>query len=173
MVGLGPKIYHLLWPVRHVDQLFPFLLLVGTLGVTICWLAGRFSLHRSRGRSWLEPMQPYGPFILFSLINYLSYVLLYHGHLSFPAWYYVVQPWLTALLLATIADKIDQIGHLLRWPGRTSFRWVILSGLGALWLIIFLVTIWRLEQWRVADQTGTRPQPLYEAADWVKANLAD
>jgi hypothetical protein len=155
---LGAKLYHGLWPVRKATELFPVYLLLGTVGASLWWLRR----HRPGPGAGYSPAQLLGPFIGFSLINYAGYFLLYHGMLSYPRWYYVVQPWLAALLLAGLAERMRR-SPLRLWP-------VAPAGLG---LAVIVFTIWHLEQWRLADQTGTIPQPLVEAAAWVKTNLPE
>lgn len=180
---VGAKLYHLLWPVRHIRQLFLFMLVVGTAGAGFMWLIAICGVWRSKFSEW----RLYSPFILFSLLTYLSYGLLYHGHLSFPPWYYVVQPWLAALLLATLVDQrrvherslrheklerqsLTLAGQSLTLTLRAKMGEVILS---SMMFAVVLYTVWELEQWRIADQVGIIPQPLYEGAAWVKTNLPD
>lgn len=164
------KLYHLTWPLRHLDQLYMFPLLLGSLGLTVLWLIGAFGPDRAGWRMGLaQTLKRYTPFILFGLLNFLSYVLLYHDYLSFPGWYFVIQPWLTAILLALFSDGIWQ-----RWgrkSNRLALRWGVLAGLIGLGAGLFLYTVWSLEQWRIDDQQDTPPQPLYDAAAWARENL--
>ena len=164
---VGAKIYHLLWPVRQANRLFPFSLLMGTVGAGIWWLIQAIRSDRQ------ERLHPYSPFISFSLISYVSYFLIYHDNLSYPSWYYVVQPWLTAMLLAALADKIKMFAASHRGPGQKALYQAIFVGFSVGWLGVAGYTLWRLDQWRVADQTGAIPQPMYQAAAWVQVNLAN
>lgn len=173
---LAAKFYQLLWPLLHLNRLFSLVLALGTFGVSGLWLIELWGRRAVPRLNWFDPfLRPWQPFILFSLLNFLSYVLLYHGYLSFPPWYYVIQPWLSTLLVATFVDRVVS-GWVLRGtqPTRRLLRGVqglVLVGMVAVWWSVPLYTAWDLEQWRVSEQLGTSRQPLYEGAQWVKANL--
>ncbi len=169
---LAAKAYHLLWPVRHLNHLFPLSLGLGTFGAGTLWLVGAWGPRDVPWRDWLNQiLQPWQPFVLFSLLNFLSYVLLYHQYLSFPTWYYVIQPCLTALLVAAFIDKL--VRDLAQKPGRLMImvRRLVLVGMIGIWCGVPLYTVWQLEQWRTGDYLGTSPQPLYDGAQWIRANL--
>ena len=165
------KIGHLLWPLRHLTLMFPFYLILGTLGVAILWLV---EIVRLRPILWSKNgslLRLYAPFITFSLVSYLSFFILYHDSVSLSAWYYVVQPWLAAILLATVIDNFFWLDYRQASWQRLGGYQVRLMLLGVIWFLIPAYTIWRVEQWRVADQFGYIPQPLYEGAAWVQTHL--
>jgi hypothetical protein len=174
---LAAKVSHLLWPVRHIGQVFYFVLEGGTAGAGLMWLSATFGKGHNRFSHWRR----YGPFILFSLLNYVSYVVLYHSHLSFPPWYYVLQPWLTALLVATLVEqgRVYILRHQRREPEKLEPQSSTLmrqAKMGQVIVTLILLgvlgyTIWEVERWRTADQAGAIPQPLYEGAAWVKTHL--
>jgi len=169
---LTAKAYHLLWPLRHLNQLFPLSLALGTFGAGTLWLFGAWGPRDGSWRDWLNQiLQPWQPFVWFSLLNFLSYVLLYHQYLSFPAWYYVIQPCLTALLVAAFMDKCGRELAQKAGPLLIRVRWLVLVGMIGVWCSVPLYTIWQLEQWRSGDYLGVSPQPLYDGAQWIRANL--
>jgi hypothetical protein len=170
------KANQLLWPLRHLNRPVGVSLFVGTFGITGLWLVAAWGRSRVPQLYWLNQlMRPWQPFIQFSLLNFLSYALLYHQYLSFPAWYYVVQPWLTTLLLAVLIDKLAPrwTGGATQNLGKLTLTWrrLALIGLIAIWCSVPAYTVWNLEQWRRREQFGTIPQPLYDGAAWVEANL--
>lgn len=173
---VAAKINQLLWPLRHLNHPPGVSLFVGTFGITALWLVAVWGRSRVPQFQWLTPlMRPWQPFMLFSLLNFLSYALFYHQYLSFPAWYYVVQPWLTTLLVAVFVDEVAQpwTSAATQNLGRsvTARRRLVFIGLIAMWCSVPAYTVWSLEQWRRDDRLGTIPQPLYDGAAWVEANL--
>jgi len=181
---LAAKVYLLSWPLFQFRRLYPFYLALGVFGAGSSGLIG-LGLPRNHWlRQWLGAR---APFILFSLANFLVYGLLYHGGLSFPPWYFVVQPWLAALLIGELVDKI-----VLPWvaalPARlrvltqdglkqpqeaqspglltssssgpsswAQLRWLVVIGFVALWSVAPFYTARSLEQWRARERLNRSP----------------
>jgi hypothetical protein len=114
------------------------------------------------------------PFILYSLLGFLGYGLMYHGSLSFPPWYFVIQPWLAALLSGLFLDRFS--GLMIKLTEKFEFssqaRRLILAGVIALGSLAPFYTARSMGQWRDREQMSMSPdQPLLNAAQWAKAHL--
>jgi hypothetical protein len=182
---LAAWVTQLLWPLRHLDSLYPLTLAIGTFGAVGCWIAGygpRIAYRRQHTeppipayrsalaawQAWFDrTLRPWNPFVVFSLLQLFSYTSLYYGSLSFEPWYYVIQPLLAALFAAAV---VDQCAQLIRQRGRAVA--------GALALILFLgwcgvtvYTVWSIKQWQESIQSPSHQDPLFDATEWARANL--
>jgi len=174
------KGYQLLWPFRHIDQASSLSLISGVFGAGGLWLSGVLGPGGAAWAAWLrQVLRPWQPFIVYSILNYLSYGLLYHAYLSFSAWYYVIQPWLVALLVAALIDKLASLGRGRAGVDQRSQpkqRWRSVAGPVlslSLVMLLVLVMIRAVAQWHTNDRLNRIPQPLYQAAGWIKANLPE
>lgn len=152
----------LLQPLRRLREQWP--LAAGAFlvpGLSLAAAGNRRSLRW--GRLW-RAWQPYGPFALFSALQLLSTVLIYHGDLSFKPWYYVAQPWLAALLVGIIFDR--GAGWLIRWR---EASWLPGALLLLIWSVIPLAIGISVKQ-RVQRARLIR-DPLYDAALWARGHL--
>jgi hypothetical protein len=163
---LVAKLYYLFWPLGHMNRVYVLFLAAGTLGAGGCWL-----LDAGLRRRWFGgALRSWGPFVLFSVLQLLLFVLLYHGGFSFQPWYYVVQPWLATLLIAAIADAIW------RWarrpgPAPVWARRLALLVLVAGWCGVPLATARTINQWQSTARLNFSREPIYAAAQWVGANV--
>lgn len=165
----GAKLHQLLWPLRNARQVYPFCLSVGSFGVAALLVVAELEASwKGRLVDWAAALRPFLPFAAFSVLQLLAYALLYHGELSFigSPWYYVVQPFLTALLLAVVVDRSLMRDSLVGGALSARTRWAsVLVALGC--CSVTLWTLWSLTRWRdhVADRVT------YDSARWVSANL--
>lgn len=150
---LAAKANNLLWPLRYFRRWFSVYVLLGTLGALI----GAIASTRIR--------RAFGPFIAFSLLQWLSYTLIYHTGLSYPPWYYAAQPWLTAMLGAWLADELWR--RLTSAPGRSVGTAILL----AVALSVSVYTFWNMARRQVAYQPDFAHEPLYAAALWAGEHL--
>src|SRR5262249_1826708 len=97
------------WPIQNSSRRFSFSLALGTFGVSGFWLVGLVRQRRGHCRI-ASVVEPWGPCILFGLFQVSTYALLYHRVLSFAPWYYVVQHWLAALLIAGLVQLLVSRG---------------------------------------------------------------
>lgn len=171
---LVAKALQWMWPVSHLKPLQAFYLTLGSLGVGGLRLISVGDSSASAGRDWLRrTLRPWDPFILFSLLNLFSYIVFYHGSLSFTRWYYVIQPWLVVLLTAALFDEL--LARCKSAPG--SNRWSSLKrragllGLALIELSVPFATLVGLGQWVLHEHQGLNPEPLRDAAQWARANL--
>src|SRR5579884_3739429 len=89
------------WLVHEYREYYAVLL--GSVGIGALFLAGERARDGSAWRDWHQrTLRPWGLFVVYSLLQLLSYLIIYHGDLSLRPWYYVIQRWLAALLLADV-----------------------------------------------------------------------
>lgn len=148
------KAQQLLWPLRNIGQRYPLCLSVGAFGAGALHLAG------------LRCLRPWGPFVLFSVLQLLAYALIYHGEMSFVGspWYFAVQPALAAGLATAAAASL--VGAL-ESPGlkaRSALLWPLIV-FGA--LSVPLWTVWSLAHWRERGGLAVT----YDAAEWARTHL--
>ena len=143
------KAHQLLWPIRMLPGRYPLYLSIGAFGAGFLYLLG------------VQWLRPWGPFVLFSLAQVLGYALVFHGEFSFVAAssYYVLQPWLTAVLAAALAERLLPKGLLARWA------------VGGSALGLAVLTLWSVHSWRERDRTGLTMRPDYDTGRWARAHL--
>ncbi len=93
---LAAKVAQLVWPVGRQRRAFWLPLALGTLG---------FAALLTRA-SWRPRLSLWLPFALFAWLQWWALALCYHDGYSFAPWYFVVQPWLAAVLVASLADRL-------------------------------------------------------------------
>lgn len=168
------KAHHLLWPLLHLSERYPFYLSVGTLGVGALYLAGAVARQGSSWRAWfLRGLQPWWPFVVYGILQALAYGIAFHGEFSFigASAQYVAQPWATVVLAAAGADALASraMGHGERaspWPGRGALLALTLA-----WCSAPLLTLWSVERWSGRERAGLSLRPDYDSAAWANAHL--
>lgn len=167
---LAAKAVNLVRPFRDLDQPGTIALLGGTAGVAVIWLIGSVAARRVRpGGRLRSAVSGFQPFVLFSLLSFIGYAVIYHAALSFPPWYFVAQPWLASLVLATLVDAYRPQGtSTLMWPAERHMADIVKTGLCC---TILIGTVWGLHQRRIHERDGSSPQPLHDGAAWVAENL--
>jgi hypothetical protein len=191
---LAAKVYQLLWPFEDLPGnlrmlvppypsgvsvilsyvLYSAYMVAGTYGAGALFLAGMRGRWFDSWYSWFcRNLRPWGPFVLFSLLQLLGYALLYHGGLSTATWYYAIQPCLTVMLAAALVDWVISIGRATGQPRRSTLwtRRFLLPIVVLAWCGALLYPFWSLKQWQDARRRGLARQPLYDLAQWVGANL--
>lgn len=145
LVGALPELRG--WPLRAV--------LLGSLGATLSWRV-------------LPSLRPYGPFVAFSALQVLGYLLALHGQHSLTRWYYAIQPILAALLVGGLADALADGGGRrdLAAAWRGPGRWLA----AAAWCAVPLATL-RSAEGLVESSRSAPKEPLYLAARWARENL--
>lgn len=176
---LAAKAWLALLPLRllvstsHLSYLlYPLSLSAGVFAAIGLLLGGVFLLHSSAwSKSITGLTKPLAPFTLYSLLSFVSYIVLYHGSISYYPWYYLVQPWLSGLILAVVMNGVVRaLGASGLAKGQShSLRPLTAFALIALGLAIPLYTVRQI--WPVANSAPALSRdPLYEAATWIREN---
>ncbi len=162
---LAAKARHALWPLTKSDGLSTVHLALGIPVITglwsLRWIAPRVI---ARGAIY-RLLTAVSPFIAFGLASAVCYTLLYHGSLSYPAHYFVVQPWLAALLIGAIADDVT---HRLA-DGTRRVRLLTVSVIAL--LIVPVSGAVDVRAWQAQQQHGGTIAPLHDAARWVSRHV--
>lgn len=178
---LVAKLSALLWPFGHMKHAYVFFLVAGSVGVAGLWVVAVVVRARveSGGRQTTLPVPVnwfaqapllWGSLVLFSVLQPTFFLLVYHDGYTFQRWYYVIQPWLASLLIAAVAEALRRFVQ--RWSH--SFAWArhvpsLLSIL--LFCGVPLASARTVRQWHQEALLGPSREPLYAAAQWVKANV--
>lgn len=120
---VAAKLRQLAWPVGRERRAFWLPLAAGTLGVALAFLAP--PLRAS--------LVPWLPFVAFAWLQWLALAWRHHDGYGFAPWYFSVQPWLGALLVAGLAE---------RFRGRRSLL-VTLAAAALLAFIAVEAAAWR------------------------------
>lgn len=171
---LAAKIQNLLWVVDGFpDRLHTVYLTVGTLGAGGLGLASILTAPGSLLGTFLNrTVRPLVPFIVYSLWGWLVMGLVFHAPLTWTPWYYVIQPWVAAILIAGAFDVLVYL--TVRAPILEQKKWLQRVTVGALYVIALvpLAVVTRqtiLVGVRFSD--GQTLLPLYEGARWAAAHL--
>lgn len=150
------KAHQLLWPLRNIPQRYPLYLSIGTFGAGALYLAG------------LRGLRPWGPFVLFSVLQLVAYAVLFHGEMSFVGspWYFAIQPALTAGLVAAAAERLLRAVEGPALAARSALLWAVMVA-GALSVPVW--TVWSLTHWRERGGLAVT----YDAAEWVRTHLPE
>lgn len=183
---LGAKFAHVLRPLRQFRaEWYVRGAALGTFGVGALWLLGLIGRRYRRWREWFASMvQPWGPFVLYSVLSYLALTLVYHAGLSFSGWYFVIQPWIGSAAVGALAMGWLEVGQpsglgkprVCSAIQRITLRHqrgclatvslILLSGL------IMLGTMRGVLQWQRQAQGINSASPLLDGVVWARANLA-
>ncbi len=170
---LGARVRNLFWTFDDLPNAFPLYMTVGTFGAAAWSLLAALAPARSVwGTALRRTLHPLAPFIGYSLLNFLFYAITLYRNLSWAPWYYVIQPWLTALLAGFglnmlwkwVAARWDMHFRLPTRVGVTIF-------LTALILSPLIAPITYLRFIESAEKSGYRYNPLYEGAMWARVHL--
>lgn len=179
---LAAKIYLASLPVRALIQarlisahLYPLYMTVGTFGAASLWLTSALLPRSSPWRDWLHKIvRPLRPFLLYSVLSYLGYVIFYQGWLVYSnPWYYMIQPWITSLMMAAVLERfviplsaVTPTASLQKWLRRASL--LITLGI-ALGIPSYTVrAIWQSS----AESLSPFPSiEFYQGAQWIRGNL--
>jgi hypothetical protein len=147
-----------LFQLRHLSQLlYPLYLVAGTLGAVILY---RFDRN----------LKPLAPLIWFSVVHLIGYVIALQDSFAYMPWYFVIQPWLAAMLLGSVADRLLSFSTSLDTTMLTrGFRCLVTSACIILWLGIPIYTLRNI--FPLADVPPAPREPLLQAAEWIDANL--
>ncbi len=151
------KLYHLTTPLRQFEIWYYRPIVLGVFGAVGVWIVGRLAPRRHPWRARFEQaLRPWSPFVLYGLLNFFLFTLIYHLGLSYSAWYYVVQPWIAAMLAATLAN------YFLR---RTRWATAVLA------VAVVLLTARGLLTWRAQEHADPTRLLYHDAARWARTNL--
>jgi hypothetical protein len=180
---LVAKLFNLPWELGNMKPAYVLFLLAGSAGVAGVWLmalaARRPGATRdpspvpartAAGCCTRAPPPFWGALVLFSVLQLSLFQVVYHDGYSFQRWYYVIQPWLGALLFAAVAERTWQrakrLSQRFAWArclpalvGVLVFTGVPLASARSIW------------QWHDETLAGSSRIPLYAAGQWVGANL--
>lgn len=162
------KLANFFWILRDRPFAFPLYLVSGTFGIAGLWIVQALKIGPRPLTGWLErTLKPLTPFVLYSIVNYASFALLFHGILSVAPWYYVVQPWLTVLFAASVFDLLiareNAVPARIRPVARFALCIVLL-----LPPVLTARSLWRIQ---VEAANGRQVDPLYQGAQWAQAHL--
>jgi hypothetical protein len=147
------KAHNLLWPLRHLASPWVFALVVGSAGA-----ASLAAVRRGRLGAAGRLLDALAVVIVFSVVQLVVYALAYHGTLSYAPWYYVAQPFLTALIVAGLVEgAADAAGR--RWLATIAA--LCTAGL----------VCWRAAERATHEGPGGPLDPLYAAARWTRENV--
>ncbi|MGA3120891.1 MAG: hypothetical protein ABSF69_09000 [Polyangiaceae bacterium] len=165
---LVAKLWNVLWPFGHMKHAYVLFLALGSAAVAVAWLLAVLAGARL---TWFERASPlWGSLVLASVLQISVYSVAYHDGYSFQRWYFVVQPWLGALLLAAIVEatcvRAGQFALSLHrvWHLGPALSLAVLFG-------VVLASARTIGQWRKEAALGVSREPLYAAARWVEANV--
>jgi len=170
---IGARVMNLFWTFEDLPNAFPLYMTVGTFGAAAVSLIGALApAHSIRGITLRRTLHPLAPFIAYSLLNFLFYAITLYRNLSWAPWYYVIQPWLTALFAGFGLNLLWKWGAA-RWDMhfRLSTRVGVTIFLTALILSPLIAPITYISFIESAEQSGYRYNPLYEGAMWARAHL--
>ncbi len=170
---LAAKIDLALLPVRGLfalrplsEMLLPGYLVLGSYGAAIllaaAWVADRIGSHQLYRR-----IKPLAPFILYSLFCVQGYVILFQDFLAFTPWYFVIQPWLVAIMCAILLHAISD-WLLLHWRAELANNIVL--------VVIVLLSIstaaytLRSISFPISPSENKPNDPLEKAALWLRDN---
>jgi len=156
---------HLLWPLH--DTRNHLAVAAGVfLSPLLLWYA---TVGKPRSGDCSRALRGLWPFAIYSIAQFALMVLLYYGDLSEKPWYYVIQPWLTALLAGALFQLLESAATRRQaYPGFTAFASVTLI---MVWCAIPLKTLFDLRQWTARTRAGDDHPEMIEAANWVRANV--
>jgi len=175
---LVAKLVNLLWAPRYMKHVYMLFLFVGSVGVAGIWL---LTIATRKGNkvhprlTWVvtwfarAPLL-WGSLVLFSGLQLSFFLVVYHDGYSFQRWYYVIQPWFGAMMIAAVAENTcgcvrSYAPRLTRAPHLASF--ISIAALSA----VPLASARTLMQWHKEARLGVSREPLFAAAQWVGANV--
>lgn len=153
-----------LFTLRHLSEmLLPAYIIIGSYGAAIVFALAWMATRVGRGALYRR-MRPLAPFMLYSIVSVLGYVILFQGFLAYTPWYFVIQPWLTALGFAIALQLISD-----RFPPKALARRAVVAV--ALLVAIGIATYTLRSVSFPVSPFATRPRdPLEKAAFWLKDN---
>jgi len=179
---MAAKLVNGVWPVGHMKHAYVLFLAAGSVGAPAAWLWS--VLHATGGprparaeepvvagatRPRVSSRFPWGPVVLFGVLQVSLYGFAFHDGYSFQRWYYVIQPWFGAMLLAAIGETAARRASRALGSPRGSSRAYLFSS--AACCGVLLASARTLTQWRKEALLGFSREPLYAAAQWVRANV--
>ncbi len=123
---------------------------------SLLWLACR---RRSGRRQWFDvQLRPLGPWLAYGVLSFVVYTLVYFRGLSLAPWYYAVQPWLGAMVVAALVDHV---------ASNFRIRTAVFAGAFALVLAAIVHGLFA----RHGDARALLEHPSRQAARWIQNNL--
>lgn len=166
---LGAKLENLSWSLQGLPRAFSVFVVIGTFGTSALWLARWLPRVPARWRDALtRVLGPLTPFVVYSVASYLLLGVILHGNLPMSPWYYVIQPWLTAMLVVALFDALRHCRSM-KYP--SVQRLVQFSSGGVLVLLVAILgfQLWSVDQFMAR---GMRYEPLNVGAEWARTHLA-
>ncbi len=174
---LAAKLHLLVWGPRYLaasheisQVLFALAFAIGAFGAPLLWIAGLAKRGPARLVEWLDRMTGrLGPLVLYSALSCLSYVVLYHGYLSFSRWYFVIQIWLALMLFSNVFDQTFRMARSWIEQRNSRLRRLVEIVAVGVWLSVPVYTIrglWLASIWEYP------PIDLQmAAAHWISTNV--
>jgi hypothetical protein len=178
---LAAKLSSLFWPFDHMKHAYVLFLVSGTVGVALVWLLAMVPGTATKQRLWRARLPKtiawfaqapafWGSLALFSVLQLSFFLLVYHDGYSFQRWYYVIQPWLGAMLMAAVMERTWQCvlpsWHQSTWARRLPSSLAIIVIVG-----VALASARTVRQWHKEALLGFSRIPLSAAGLWVGANV--
>jgi hypothetical protein len=172
---LVAKAFNLFWPLGHMRPAYVVFLMAGSVGLATVWLMGvivRMRRTSQPPRVTLFPRFPpwSGPVVLFGTMQLALYLVVYHDGYSFQRWYYVVQPWLGAMAMATAAERAWRWARRVHRPVRRARYPFAMIPMAAI-VGVLIASLRTIGQWHDEALLGSSREPPYAAAQWVAANV--
>ncbi|RMH15504.1 MAG: hypothetical protein D6696_20610 [Acidobacteria bacterium] len=161
---LAAKLALLAWPLLHLRRIFALPLLLALGGAAVILLRSALAIARRRTGEG-GGLHPLTPAAAFAVAQVLAGVVLYHGGYSFQPWYFVVQPWLAAMVAGLAAGAVERRLRAAGWSRRRTVA-VVLAAAALLALVVARNAA--LRRTRLADFPA---EPLYAAAAWSRAQV--
>ena len=159
------KARHLLWPLTAPGGLSSVHLALGLPLIAGLWSLRWLSAKAVGGGALLRLLTATSPFIAFGLVQATLYTVLYHGSLSHPPHYFVVQPWLAALLVGSATeDGLRRLAPATTWAPTLATAALLIVPVGA--------AVEARTRHAERQERGTIV-PLHDAAHWVSQNVPD
>jgi hypothetical protein len=153
--GWAPaKLHQLVWPLGHERRAFWVYLALGTAGIAAALFAEALTRRRVR---LPVPLAVWAPFAVFAWLQWLALQALYHDGYAYAPWYFVAQPWLALVLVASGVGLVP-------WP---RVR-VVAVRVAAVAVAAFALS--GAVAWRARVRAGGE-EPLYSVAREVRARV--
>jgi hypothetical protein len=180
---LVAKLCNAAWPFGHMKRAYVLFLVAGSAGAGALWLwaacvrdgdqpRGSAGARQTATQWFARTFIPWGPIVAAGALQIVFYVVIYHDGYSFQRWYFVLQPWLGALLVAGFVEVFQRQNNLRARPRQFAPRSEAAISVAVVGCVV-LLTARTLRQWRSEALLGFFREPLFAAANWIGSSAPD